>query len=152
MRSIANKPRLFIDTSVLFSGIWSQAGGARLILNLGEAGAIHLLVSSQVLAEIDAVMRQKAPEQLPRLALLIDRSQAAIVPPAPVEYMEHCRGLTGHAGDARILADAWAANVDFFTTLDKQHFLENPALQNILPFPIGTPGDFIGWYREIFIS
>ena len=136
-----------MDTSALFSGIWSQAGGARLILNLGEAGALHLLICSQVLAEIDAVLRQKAPEQMPRLALLLDRCQAAVIPPAPAEFLERCHGLTGHAGDAHILADAWAANVDFFTTLDRQHFLENPAFLNILPFPIGTPGDFIGWYR-----
>ncbi len=121
------------------------------MLSLGEAGALQLLVSSQVLAEIEAVVRQKAPEQMSRLALLIDRSQAAIVSPAPAEFQERCRSLTGHAGDARILADAWAADVDFFTTLDRQHFLENPALHDILPFPIGTPGDFIGWYRVKFV-
>ena len=104
-----------------------------------------------MLASIEAVVREKAPEQMSRLALLIDRSQATIVSPAPAEFLERCRGLTGHAGDARILADAWAADVDFFTTLDRQHFLENPALQDILPFPIGTPGDFIGWYLVKFV-
>ncbi len=146
-----DKPRLFLDTSALFSGIWSQAGGARLILNLGEAGAVQILVSGQVLAEIDGVMRQKAPEQMARFALLLDRSQLEIVATAPADLIDRCQAMTGHAGDANILADAWHARVGFFVTLDKRHFLENSALRNFLPFPIGTPGDFIEWYRGRFL-
>lgn len=53
---------VFLDTSALFAGIWSAEGGARMILKLGEAGAIRLLVSPQVLAEAESALRRKAPE------------------------------------------------------------------------------------------
>ena len=55
------RPRLFLDTSVLFAGVWSAEGGARLLLKLGEAEVVILLVSSQVLNEIEGVIRRKTP-------------------------------------------------------------------------------------------
>ena len=49
------------------------------------------------------------------------------------------------SGDGRVLADAWQARADFFITLDRQHFLDNEHLRAALPFPLGTPGDFLLW-------
>lgn len=144
------KPRLFLDTSALFAGIWSAEGGARMLLKLGEAGAVELLVSSQVLEEIEDVIRRKAAELLPSLALLLDRSQAGVVVTAPDEVMERCRLLVSHPGDARILADAWHNRADYLVTLDRAHFLDVPSLTGQVPFPIGTPGDCLAWVRNKF--
>jgi predicted nucleic acid-binding protein len=146
------KVRAFLDTSALFAGIWSVEGGARMILKLGEAGAIQLLVSSQVLREIESTLRRKAPDLLGLLALLLDRSSVETVPlPAP-EVVQESQALTGHPGDAQVLAAAWAAGVDYFVTLDRKHFLDNPGLKEAVPFPIGTPGDFLTWYRGRFVA
>ncbi len=142
------KPRLFMDTSALFAGIWSAEGGARMLLKLGEADAVQLLVSSQVLREIEEVIRRKAAQYLPVLAVLVDRSRAIVVPAAPVEVLERCRVLVPHPGDARILADAWHSNADYLVTLDKAHFLDVSGLASHLPFPLGTPGDCLAWYRQ----
>jgi predicted nucleic acid-binding protein len=141
------KPRLFLDTSALFSGIWSAEGGARMLLRLGEAGVVELLVSSQVLAEIDDVIRRKAPQQLATLAVLLDRIQASIAPAAPPELAARCRELITHPNDARILADAWHNQADYLVTLDRAHFLEVPDLAKQVAFPIGTPGDCLAWMR-----
>ena len=59
VRSATDMParvRAFLDTNALFAGIWSVEGGARMILKLGEAGAIRLLVSSQVLSMLVPVV------------------------------------------------------------------------------------------------
>ena len=56
------KVSVFLDTSALFAGIWSATGGGRMILKLGEAGAIRLLVCPQVLDEIESALRRKAPD------------------------------------------------------------------------------------------
>ena len=140
--------RLFLDTSALFSGIWSQTGGARMILKLGEAGALIILVSPQVLAEIQDVVGRKAPGQLSKLALLLDRSQVEVVPSAPPDRIAECMHLTRHPGDARALADAWTSRCDFFVTLVIAHFLGDAKLLESIPFRLGTPGDFLAWFRN----
>jgi predicted nucleic acid-binding protein len=142
------RPRLFLDTSALFAGIWSAEGGARMLLKLGEAGVVDLLVSSQVLDESEDVIRRKAAPLLVNLALLLDRSQASVVGTAPEEIMDKCRTLVSHPGDRRILADAWHNRADFLVTLDRAHFLDVPHLAGQVPFPIGTPGDCLTWVRQ----
>lgn len=142
------KPRLFLDTSALFAGIWSAEGGARMLLKLGEAGAVDLLVSAHVLQEIETVIRRKAPPLLGSLALLLERSQAKVEPSAPEELLRRCLDWMPHAGDARILADAWHNRVDFLVTLDQAHFLNPLKSEEQIPFLIGTPGDCLAWLRE----
>jgi predicted nucleic acid-binding protein len=144
--------RAFLDTSALFAGIWSAEGGARMILKLGEAGAIRLLVSPQVLGEIEGALRRKAPDLLGLLTLLLDRSGVEVVSSPAREAVQESQALTDHPGDVQVLAAAWAARVDYFVTLDRNHFLDNLSVKDAVPFPIGTPGDFLTWYRGQFAA
>lgn len=140
--------RIFLDTSALFAGIWSKEGGARAILNLGELGALGILVDSQVISEIERVLRRKSPAMLGSLALLFDRAQVDLAKTPSEEILLTCRRLVPHPGDAHIIASAWGSDVDYFVTLDRKHFLENSALREAVPFPLGTPGDFLEWFRR----
>ena len=144
------EPRVFLDTSALFAGIWSAEGGARMLLRLGEAGVVHLLLSAQVLREIDVVLRRKSERHLPTLAILIDRSRAEVVKDAPPQLVQQCQVWIPHVGDAHILADAWYAQVDFLATLDKQHFLQAERRGVQLPVSVGTPGDCLAWLRDLW--
>jgi predicted nucleic acid-binding protein len=149
---MADRPEAFLDTSALFAGVWSDAGGARQVLRLAEAGLVTVTVSPQVLSEIEDNLRRKAPELLGKLALLLDRIGVRLAKAAPEARYEAALALVGHPGDARVLADAWEAGADFFVTLDRQHFLENERLRAGLPFQLGTPGDFLLWYRQSYIE
>lgn len=144
-----NKPRVFLDTSALFAGIWSPTGGARLLLRL-EAGLIELIISKTVLAEIEGVFRRKAPDLLSQLAVLLHYAHVNISPPSPAELYTQCKQLISQAGDAQILADAIHSQVDYFVTLDKTHFIRSSSLDDFVSFPIGTPGDCIEWLRKKF--
>ncbi len=62
--------------------------------------------------------------------------------------MTRLQAWLAYAPDALVLAAAASAGVDFFVTLDRRHFLGNAPLRAALPFPIGTPGDYLGWHRE----
>jgi predicted nucleic acid-binding protein len=119
-----------------------------MILKLGEAGAIRLLVSPQVLDEIESALRRKAPDMLGLLALLLDRSGIEVVSSPIPETIQDSQALTSHLGDAQVLAAAWGAGTNYFVTLDRKHFLDNKALRDTVPFPVGTPGDFLAWYRR----
>lgn len=145
---MGNRSRIFLDTSALFAGIWSAEGGARKILILGELGAIRLVVDSQVISEIERVLRRKAAGALGSLALLLDRAQVELAKDPSEETIHECQALVPHSGDAHIIASAWDAQVDYFVTLDRKHFLENPALLKEAPFPLGTPGDFLDWFKR----
>lgn len=137
----------FLDTSALFAAIWSVEGGGRMVLRLGEAGAVQLVVSRQVLAELERALRSKAPDALPALAVLLDRIGVEVAPEPGREVLASCESLVAHAGDAVILAAAIASGADYFVTLDRQHFLENARLRQAVPFVVGTPGDFLVWFR-----
>lgn len=145
-------PDIFLDTSALFSGIWSASGGARMLLKLGEAQAIKLTVSSQVLTEIESVLRRKAPQSLGSLALLLDRSHIQVVSQVSEGQLTLCQSIVYYKPDALVLSAAWTAKIDYFVTLDSKHFLDNQQLHRLAPFLVGTPGSCLAWYRNLFTS
>ncbi|HYP41143.1 MAG TPA: PIN domain-containing protein [Chloroflexia bacterium] len=140
--------RVFLDTSTLFAAVWSTTGGARSIFQLAEAGTVEVLISPQVLTEAEGALRRKAPDGLGLLALLLGDSRAEIVPSPSHDAVAKAQNLTGHAGDAQVLAAALGVQTDYFVTLDRQHFLDNLMLKDAMPFPVGTPGDFLSWFRD----
>lgn len=144
------KVNVFLDTSALFTGIWSSTGGARMILKLGEAGAANILVCSRVLNEIESVIRKKSPENIGYLALILERSRTSVAPNPSEDMLSRCDQLVLHKGDAEIIAAAWGTQTDYFVTLDREHFIDNSSLVKAIPFPIGTPGDFLAWFRGRF--
>lgn len=119
-----------------------------MLLKMGEVGIVDLLVSSQVLEEIENVIRRKAAQLLATLTVLLYRSQAKIGQTAPDELIERCCKLVSHPGDGRILADAWNNQAYYLVTLDRAYFLDVPGLAGQVPFPIGTPEDCTVWIRE----
>ena len=144
---MAERVRAFLDTSALFAAVWSDQGGARVILKLGEAGAVTLLVSPQVIKEAEGALRRKAPDALPLLAILLDRSGVTVAGTAPHKSAATLSIVTGHAGDAQIVADALQAKADYLITLDREHLLGNTRLAEAVQLSIGTPGDFLAWFR-----
>ena len=142
---------VFLDTSALFSGIWSSAGGARMILRLGEAGVINIQVCALVLKEIENAFRRKSPGSISYLALLLDRSGIKVTPEPGEELITRCTQLVPDKGDAHLIAAAWESMTDYFVTLDRAHFIDNPALLKEVPFPVGTPGDVLAWLRRRFL-
>lgn len=144
---MTDKACAFLDTSVLFAAVLSATGGARLILKLGEAGSVCLWVGPQVLREADNVLMRKAPESKALLALLLERAKVNVGPEPDPMMLAQATEVVAYAPDARILAEALAVEVDYFVTLDRHHFVDNPRVK-VLPFPVGTPGDFLAWLRE----
>lgn len=139
--------RVFLDTSVLFAAVLSETGGARFILSLGEAQLVQVHIGPQVLREADGVLERKAPESKARFALLLDRARVRVVPEPSAEALAQASAVTVTTPDARVLAEALTARVNYFVTLDREHFVDNPRTGK-LPFLVGTPGDFLAWFRD----
>jgi predicted nucleic acid-binding protein len=143
------KLKIFLDTSVLFSAVLSQTGGARKLFHLAEAGLLQLIVGPTVLREADEVVRRKAPTSLPLLAQLLEAGQVETSSAPTSKQIESARSLVAYIPDARVLAEAIRAEVDWFVTHDKEHFLKSKK-GITLSFEIGTPGDLLQRFKNDF--
>jgi len=139
--------KVFLDTSVLFAAAHSETGGACLILKLGEAGAVSLWVGPWVLKEAEGVLDRKSPRSKGYFALLLDRSGVQVGEEPDESTLHQARSVIDYLPDAQVVAEALALGVDYFVSFDREHLVGNPRAGD-LPFPIGTAGDFLEWYRE----
>lgn len=139
--------KVFLDTSVLFAAVHSEAGGARLILKLGEARALSLWVGPWVLKEAEGVLDRKSPRSKGHFALLLDRSGIQVGKEPDETTLHQARSVIDYVPDAQVVAEALTLGVDYFVSFDREHLVGNPRAGE-LPFPIGTVGDFLAWYRE----
>jgi putative PIN family toxin of toxin-antitoxin system len=142
------RPDVFLDTSALIAGLLSDSGGARALFALGEAQALQLWCSQDVLAELDTVLRQKIPQQLPVVSAWLARIRIELVQPPSIKTTRKLHRLVGHPKDPVVLAGAVDAKMDYLVTLDREHMLSNPSLRKAHAFPIGTPGDCLAWFRD----
>lgn len=140
-------PKIFLDTSAIIAAVMSPTGGARLLFHLSQAGTIRLVVGKGVLQETEEVLKRKAPHLIGLFAQLLAESNIETDQEPGPSQLEQARFLIEYTPDANVLAQAISAKPDWFVSHDKEHFIGNPALDN-LPFKIGTPGDVIFWLRS----
>lgn len=142
-----NRLRIFLDTSALFSAIYSSSGGARLVLKMGEAAVISIWVGNKVLSEVDAVLMRKFPEGRPLFAFLLDQASVQTAPRPIAKHFREASEITDYEPDMQVVAEALAADTDYLITFDRKHLIDSPKA-HLLPFPVGTASDFLNWYRE----
>jgi putative PIN family toxin of toxin-antitoxin system len=129
--------RVFLDTNVLFSGLYSSRNAPGKVLEYFIRGKLTVVISQQVLEEVVRVMKEKLPEALPLFNELLENSPPDIVADPLYEDIAHlCRLL--HKEDASILAAAISAEVDYLVTGDR-HFLGNADIAKKAGLRIITP-------------
>jgi predicted nucleic acid-binding protein len=142
------KPTIFLDSSALIAGIISALGAARVLLLLAEDEKLVLLVSEQVIAEVERNIARKMPRALPLVREMILHANVKILRDPSLEEIQPRMDWISHTADVPILVAAAAANVDFLATLNKRHFLDDPEVAKISGLRIGTPGDALAWVRQ----
>lgn len=135
------KLRGFLDSNVIFSGLYSSQKAPGKILEYFIQGRIRVVISQQVLEEIVRVMKEKLPGALPFLNQLLMNSPPEIITDAlPAEVKRWSRLL--QIGDAAILAAAISARPDYFVTGDN-HFLNNRGMVEETGLHIITPTELL---------
>ena len=141
------KLRIFLDSNVIFSGIYSSRGAPAVILERFIEGRIMVIVSQQVMDEVIRTIKEKLPEGLPALRKLLVNAPPEIRKAPTLEEIKRWSGLLD-MGDAAILAAAVTAQPDYFVTGDR-HFIDNPKIAEKAGLQIVTPAQFIeGLGRE----
>lgn len=143
-----NQPELFLDSSALFSGILYSQGGARALLLLAEDKKIQLIVSEQVIAEVERNIARKIPVILGDAREMIRASGVRILHNPTTEQVYQCKEWMEHKMDIPILVAAMNARVDFLVTLNTRHFMDDPQVSELSGLRIGTPGDALAWLRN----
>lgn len=142
------RPDLFFDSSALFAGIVSASGAGRALLLLAEAGQVTITVSEQVVAETERAIARKLPRALPDFREAVRATGLRIVrDPLPDEVEDHL-DIIAHRADVPIVVAAMQVKTGYLVTLNRRHFIDDPAVAERSRLRIGTPGDALAWVRR----
>ncbi len=141
-----NNSRIFLDSSLILSGLISRQGAPRLILDLlslrlpmiqGVTGLFNL-------TEIERNIVKKAPAALNILNAYIPQLDLDIVPVPFLDELEPFRGAVGDE-DLPALASAATSHADFFVTGD-QKLLARIARQSVFLIRSLGPEEFLNGF------
>jgi len=139
---------LFLDSSALFAAVVSPTGAARALLELAECGVVTITVSEQVVAETERALARKVPAALPAYRQALRAVGLRIGRDPSLANVLACLDMISHPADAPILAAARQSQVDYLVTLNRRHFLDDPAVALRSGLRIGAPGEALKWIRE----
>ena len=131
------KPRVFLDSSVLFSAVYSTSGHSSDLLVMGAERQIFAVISDFVIIETRRNISELKPEKLVRLDHLLSTVQFEIAKVISTDVADAKEWIV--LKDAPVLAAAKVAQVNMLVTLDKKHFLGRPELEAYINAPILTP-------------
>lgn len=115
------KPRPFLDTNVIFSGLHSPNGPPAAILRLHASGRLAAVVSQQVLDELVRAISNKQPRLIPTLHAFLAETPPEVCPDPSPHVVARLRPLI-NAADAPILAVAIESGADCLVTGNTRHF------------------------------
>lgn len=138
--------RVFLDSNVVFSGLYSSGGPAGTILQRFIEGKLKVVISQQVLEEVVRTIKEKLPEALPALRRLLVNIPLEVVADQSSEEVAQWAKVI-HPDDAGILAAAVAAQPDYLITGDK-HFFANPGIVEKSGLNIITPAEFLNRLKD----
>jgi putative PIN family toxin of toxin-antitoxin system len=146
----SNRWRVFLDTSVLISGVVSSTGASAAIRDLGETEALLIVLSRHVLLEADRVLAKKFPHLLERYHLFLKNMSPELTEEPSPQAVRAAEAVI-HPDDAAMLAAAKQAGVDYLVTLDVRHFT-TPKARAFFPSSIVTPAEFLTAFRKYWES
>lgn len=144
MRNTPRAPRIFLDTSVLLSGLNSSTGASAAILALSTTGKIALVISPEVLDEARSVIADKFP-LLGETFFNFLASEFELTKPITNRELQRARRFLS-TEDAPILAGALKARAHLLVTLDKEFYCLAARAGFIT---MRTPAEFMKQYRSM---
>jgi uncharacterized protein len=135
--------RIFLDSNVILSGLLSERGAPRILLDLLSLRLPFLMGSTgrYNLIEIERNLKKKRPDLLPSFRTYLPKLHLKVIPlPRP----EDVRDFFGQIAekDVPVLISAIESKADFLVTGDKQHFGKMKKLDKY-PIRVVAPSEFI---------
>ena len=116
--------RVLLDSSVLFSAIYSNKGHARDLIVLAEQQQISLIISEYIYAEVRKNFQKKASDLVLLLDQFIQIVPIVVVKNPPKKLLKEV-SLYVHPKDAPIVATAIDQVADFLVSFDQKDLVQN---------------------------
>jgi len=113
--------RAFLDASVLFAASYSSSGASRELIRLAFQGRVQLVISDDVVEEVERNLAVKHPETLGLFHRSIDLMPFEIVTVTSKDIKQ--AATYTEIKDAPIVAAAQKAQVDYLTSLNRRHLV-----------------------------
>ena len=137
--------KVFLDASVIITGINSKNSASNIILKLSQKGKIKTFVSSITLNEVIRNLNKNFPKEvLQDFLTYLSKSNFKKIEFKDESEVLKFQGVTTQK-DIHVIAAASKAKVDFIITFDRKHLLS--IKEGTLPFIILSPADLI---KKIF--
>jgi putative PIN family toxin of toxin-antitoxin system len=135
--------RVFLDSNVILSGLFSATGAPRLILDILSLDLPILagLTGRLNLVEIERNLEKKMPGALPVYHRYLPKLNLEIVPLPSPEDVERFEGAADE-NDLPVLVSAVNGRADSFVTGDKK-LISLIARTRLFPFKTVTPAEFL---------
>ena len=141
--------KIFFDSSVLIASLLSDTGGSAKLLNLCEVKSLSGYISEDVVVEVEIVLNRKFPALLEIFRKNTAETNLIIVKFASSAKLKEASTWIKDPNDAKILAGAKEADVDFLVTLDIRDFIKDTSVSKKSGIKILTPGDML---KELYLS
>jgi len=140
---VKKRVKVFLDSNVIISGLFSDKGSPRIILDLlclnlpvlaGATGQYNII-------EIERNLAKKMPDVLPVYKKYLQMLNLEVI---PLPSSKDIKKLNGHISDKDIpvLASVIISNADYFVTGDKKDF-SGSELRGKYSFKILSPAEFL---------
>jgi predicted nucleic acid-binding protein len=142
--------RVFIDSNVILSGLLSDRGAPRVLLDLLNLGLPFLkgLTGRYNIIEIERNLKNKLPACIPVYKEYFPKLNLEIIPLPIMEEIKKYPGATA-AKDIPVLVSALDGKADFLVTGDKKDF--SPLKRKgSLSLKIVSPAEFLVLIPELF--
>ena len=138
------KPRVLIDTDVLFAGaaLPREHGASLVILKMAEITLIDAVASEQVIAEGERNLGEKLAHKLPEFRLLVSRC-LRVVPDPQLEDLVPYEGIADPK-DLPILVAAMRQDCHYLVTFNVRHYQPGHPDVTVL-----RPGEFVSRVRSL---
>ncbi len=135
--------RVFLDSNVILSGLFSERGAPRILLDLLSLRLPFLIGSTgrYNLIEIERNLKKKMPNFLSLSKAYLPKLNLKIIPLPRPKYVRDFSGQIAEK-DVPVLISAIESKADFLVTGDKQHFGKIRGIEKY-SFHVVTPSEFI---------
>lgn len=145
------KLRVFLDSNVIRSGLFSDRGAPRIILDILslELPVLAAVTGAYNISEVERNLAGKLPAALPVFHSCLKTIGFEIVPLPATEDISLWRGATADK-DLPVLASAVLGGADVLVTEDERHLLK--IKKQPLPFRNLSPAEFLNRYLPEFLK